>query len=213
MSPRRWTRGLVGLVFLSVAPALGQGTDAPPAESRATERRSPKEARAQRAPVRHFSLTMSPIHLALPMFEVQGEVLVVRHFGVAAILGVGSITAESTDPEIDGEQLSAYEAGLQLVGYPLRPFSWLQLGAEVLWLQVEGEDLTSQNLSGSGSGTAIGPFVGFKGVTRGGFTGFAQVGFQSVVAHAEASDDAGNTDSASESGIIPLLNLNLGWSF
>jgi hypothetical protein len=50
-------------------------------------------------------------------------------------------------------------------------------------------------------------------VTDAGFTFFAQGGFQYMVVKADAADNMGNTGSGEHSAFIPLLNLNVGWSF
>jgi hypothetical protein len=60
---------------------------------------------------------------------------------------------------------------------------------------------------------AVGPLIGYKLITSAGFTFFVQGGFQYVFVHAEASDDQGQSAQADASDFIPLLNLNVGWSF
>jgi hypothetical protein len=163
-----------------------------------------------------LSLTFSPIHLILPIFEVTAEFRVVPHFGISVIGGYGKIT-ETTVGEFDTEQLklTAYELGGQLVGYPLHSFQSLQLGAEVLWLKVDLGNVNAGNVqvSGAGNGVAVGPLIGYKLMSRAGFTFFVQGGFEYIAARAHANDTAGNTSSASQTQFIPLLNANIGWSF
>jgi hypothetical protein len=73
---------------------------------------------------------------------------------------------------------------------------------------------TGQSVTGFGSGTAIGPLVGYKLVTKEGLTFFAHIGAQYLSVHADAqSTTSGVSASAAESRWIGLLNLNLGWSF
>lgn len=143
------------------------------------------------------------------------EVSIVRHFGVALIGGVGSVSAESPDPLIDGERFSAYEIGGQLVAYPPQDFSGLQLGAELLWVHVSTENFAGRLVAADAGGFAVGPFIGYKLMLRAGFTAFVQGGFQYALLRAEASDSQGNRATDDESVFIPLLNLNLnlGWSF
>jgi hypothetical protein len=171
----------------------------------------PPMAPPPKEPVRYVSVTLSPLHLFSPIFELQIEAKVIPHLGVAVIGGIGSITVD--DPLVGRETFQAYELGGQVVGYPLREFSSLQLGAEVLWVKVAVDDYGGQRISGSANGIAIGPFVGYKFVADIGFTFFVQGGFEYVAAQAEASDDEGNSASGEQSAFIPLLNLNLGWSF
>jgi hypothetical protein len=139
--------------------------------------------------------------------------MIVPHLGLAALGGIGSIAAESDDPVIDGERFSAYELGLQLLGYPLRDFSSLQLGAELLWIHVRTETFAGQEITADAGGVAVGPFVGYKLITKAGFTFFAQGGFQYAFVQAKASDTQGNMASDEKSAFILLINVNVGWSF
>jgi hypothetical protein len=157
-------------------------------------------------PVRNVSLTLSPVHLLAPVLELTGEVRVVNHFGVAAIGGYGSLTVE-------GERFKVWELGGQLLAYPMNPFHGLHLGAELLYVKVDANDLQSGTVRGSGNGLAVGPLVGYKVLTGGGFTFVVQGGVQYIAARAEASDSAGNSAEADDQKFIALLNLNLGYSF
>jgi hypothetical protein len=160
-----------------------------------------------------LSLTFSPLHLLSPIFELQVEARVVPHFGAAVIAGVGSIKSESTVAGVPSQKFSAYELGAQLLGYPLQSFESLQLGAELLWIKISTESFNGQQITANAGGVAIGPFIGYKLVTHAGFTFFAQGGFQYMAVKADASDNLGNTASDEQSAFIPLLNLNLGWTF
>lgn len=161
----------------------------------------------------YVSLTISPLHLLSPILELQVEGMVTPHFGLAALGGYGSIKATATNSALENTRFTAYELGLQLVGYPLRDFSSLQLGAELLWLKISTDSLEGREISGNAGGLAIGPFIGYKLLTNGGFTFFVQGGFQYIAAQADVADTEGNTGHEEASTIIPLLNLNLGWSF
>lgn len=171
---------------------------------------APSVVRAQDEPDRAVSLTMSPIHLVMPIVEVTGEFKLADHIGLAAIVGGGTVKIE----ESRGNEtaVSAYEGGAQFSVYPLQTFESLHLGVEALYLYIDASDL-SGDVSASGQGLAVGPFVGYKLMTSGGFTFVAQLGAQYVTARAEAHDDAGSSESAEDSAVIPLLNLNIGWSF
>lgn len=191
-------------------PAPVSNSELPPENEEPLRYEEPKKPDA---PSQRVSITFSPLHLISPIFELEAEIMVVPHFGVGVIGGIGSIEAETGDPEIGNERFQAYELGLQLAGYPLRDFHSLELGVEVLWVNVRSENIDGQDVRGEGSGIAVGPFVGYKLMTDVGFTFFVQGGLQMVTATAEATDAEGNTDTAEESGLIPLLNLNVGWSF
>ena len=135
------------------------------------------------------------------------------HFGAAAIGGFGSIKEKPTNSIYGEERFSVYELGLQLVGYPLRDFSSLQLGGEVVYLHVSTESYQGEPVEAAAGGVALGPFIGYKLITGIGFTFFVQGGFQYVAARAQATDSQGTTTRNEQKTIIPLLNLNLGWSF
>jgi len=159
----------------------------------------------------HVSVTFSPLHLLIgPIFEAQAEVQIVPHFSAALIGGVGTI--KDNDPDVN-VSFSAFELGAQLVGYPLADFKHLQLGAELLWIKVSTEEYNGQSITADAGGVAIGPFIGYKLMTKVGFTFFAQGGFEYLTLKADASDNRGNSASADDSTFIPLLNLNVGWSF
>jgi hypothetical protein len=161
------------------------------------------------------SLTLSPLHLVAPIFEVTGEYRVARGFGAALIGGVGQLRVDvpETDTEAAHEaKLGAYEIGAQGAWYPLEPFESLELGVEVLYLYLDARDITA-DISGSGEGLAAGPFVGYKFMLDVGFTGFAQLGGEYLTARGSTHDSEGQSTEQTGSKWIVLLNLNLGWSF
>lgn len=145
------------------------------------------------------SITFSPIHLSLPIVELTGEYRVDDKMGAALIVGAGTV---------DG--YNAYEVGAQYRYYVLGSFiHGLQVGAELLYLSI---DDTEGNVTASGNGLAIGPFVGYKIASNLGFTFDLQAGAQYLAMQAEA--EVGSASASDEdSDIIPLLNLNFGWSF
>jgi hypothetical protein len=150
-------------------------------------------------PRRVLSLTISPIHLLLPVVELTAEARVHDKVGLALVGGAGKVTDRASNISAD-----AYEAGAQIRVYVLGDFRHgMQLGAEALYLHVSLRDVVA-----SGEGLAIGPFIGYKVMVDAGFTFDTQVGFERVALRATA-----NGSSDSESEYIPLINLNIGWSF
>ncbi|MBI5516166.1 MAG: hypothetical protein HY909_20445 [Deltaproteobacteria bacterium] len=151
------------------------------------------------------SITFSPIHLILPMFEVTGEFALRPRVSVAGILGLGAI-------KVSGETFGIFEIGAQGRFYVLGDFTHgLNLGVELLYLGISNAGSSSGFLA-NGAGLSLGPLLGYKLATRVGFTLDIQGGAAFVVAGARASG-GGTTATASQSQIIPVLNLNLGWSF
>lgn len=152
-----------------------------------------------------FSLTISPLHLILPVFELQGEVRVGDQVGVSGILGFGSVTV--TDG-LSNDSFTVFEVGGQFTYYVLGDFDHgLQLGAEVLYLGVSAS-ADSQFGGVFGRGLSLAPYVGYKVSTDFGLTFQAQLGPAFFVVSAQS-----NTDTASDSAVGVMLNLNVGWSF
>lgn len=153
----------------------------------------------------NVSVTVSPIYLALPVVELMGEYRINPKMGAALILGVGSITDDTTD-----NKYTLFEGGAQFSYYALGTFiHGLQVGAEAIYVYASQDDI---DINVSGNGLGIGPFLGYKIATNIGFTFVAQGGVQYIVATGTASDGS-QSASASDSDVIPLINLNVGWSF
>ncbi len=156
----------------------------------------------------HVAISLSPLHLLLPVFEVQGEFLFADHFSASAILGYGKV-----DVTVNGEStpFDVYEVGAQLRGY-----FWggneggAYAGVEGIYLQIDGE---LDGVVGIGVGTSVSPLLGYKWTWDNFFIDLAG-GVQFVLASAEAEDsETGEQESGSETSILPNLNFNLGWSF
>jgi hypothetical protein len=160
-------------------------------------------------PRRVFALTISPIHLVLPVVELTGEARALDKLGVAVVAGAGKVSQDAT-PTTPALSAAAYEAGLSVRYYLLGDFRHgLQLGAEALYIHVSDK---IESISASARGLAIGPFAGYKYTADFGFTFDAQLGVQRVGLTGEAHDAATST-SQKDSKFIPLLNANVGWSF
>jgi hypothetical protein len=145
------------------------------------------------------SITLSPLHLVMPLVEVTGEFKLADRVGLAVIGGAGRV-----------EDYPVWEAGAQGRFYALGSFrGGLELGAELLALGVSVEE---GGVTGTGVGLAMGPFVGGKYITDIGFTIDGQLGGSVVFASAQATDGT-STESQGSRTLTPLLNLNLGWSF
>jgi len=152
-----------------------------------------------------IAVTISPIHLALPVFEVQVEAKIAPLMSVSGIVGYGSV---SVSDGLTDDTFDAFELGAQFAYYALGDFDHgLQLGVEALYVGVSA-DADSEFSGVFGRGLALSPFVGYKVAADFGLTFMAQLGpmFSLISAESgETSDD--------ESVVGVLLNLNLGWSF
>jgi hypothetical protein len=202
----------------AAAPSSPPVSSASPARAQAVAPRQTtlppvEEPLKKRPPHRVVSLTFSPLHLLSPIFEIEAELAMAPHFGVGVIGGIGTMNTQTVNPNYPDQDFSVYELGGQVIGYPLREFSSLQVGAEVMWIHVNASTYQGQSVEANAGGVAVGPFVGYKVLTDIGFTFVAQGGFQYVAVNAHASDSEGNSARAESSDFVPLLNLNLGWSF
>ncbi|TNF23677.1 MAG: hypothetical protein EP329_26910 [Deltaproteobacteria bacterium] len=151
------------------------------------------------------AITISPIHLVLPVFEVQAEIRATEQVSASVILGFGSVKVS------DGfttDSFSVFEIGGQVAYYALGDFDHgLQLGAELLYLGVSAE-AGSEFEGVFGRGLSLAPFVGYKVAADFGLTFCAQIGPAIFLVSAQS-----DTASESDSDVGVMLNLNLGWSF
>jgi hypothetical protein len=166
------------------------------------------------------SLTIAPILLILPLAEVQVEIKVDNDVSVSAILGVGEVsvvvvTSSGESISTSEETFSIFEAGVQGVYYAVSDFEeGMQLGAELLYVRVGAGDSSYEDISAFADGLAIGPFIGYKGISSFGLTFQAQLGASYLIVRGEAENsDTGETATETDSTISPRLRINLGWSF
>ena len=166
--------------------------------------------------LRHrVSLTFSPLHLLYPIFELTAEVRAAPHLGAGLVVGTGRMATDTTDAATGREETvvaTAQEWGGFVAFYPSKPFRGIHLGAELLYTRVDADELNGVAAK-SANGLAMGPFVGYKLMTKIGFTAVAQVGGQYVSARSEERSSAGTIEEKAGTEWAPLMNFNLGWSF
>lgn len=158
---------------------------------------------------RPLAITISPFHLFLPMAEVTAEYALAPKLGLAGILGFGQVSTE----DIYGKEsaFSVFEIGASGRYYLVGDFRHgLQVGLEALYMKVSG---SVEDAFGVGEGLSIGPFVGYKYTASFGLTLELQGGAGYTLVGAEASNDEGDSATASDSQVLPIVNINLGWSF
>jgi len=123
---------------------------------------------------------------------------------------VQTTTVTPTSKTENTERLSAWEVGGHFNYYVVGNFDHgMQLGVEALYLKVSTEGSSYQSAAAA-TGFAVGPYVGYKVIADVGFTFEGNLGFEYVAARAESST---GTSTAEAKKVIPLLNLNIGWSF
>ncbi len=222
----RRARGLASAAaaaaLVVATPVRARPAEPPPPVPHGEPRRVPEAPATHGSPAstpdreRHWivSLTVSPLHFVfLPPLQLAVEVRPVAHLGVAAVGAMGPVDFHI--PEGDYETYLAYKIGGDLVGYvlPGHPFDAVQVGAQVLYAHV-AKPRYDPELDASNDGLAIGPFVGFKVIASCGFTAVGQMGFEYVAARAHPySHDSAGKRVGSGTGLIPIVNVDIGWSF
>jgi hypothetical protein len=152
-------------------------------------------------PARAASLTISPVHLILPMLELAGEANLGDRVGVALIAGAGSAKLEDGDGRV-----TIYALGGSARIYPFDAFEGVHAGVEAIFVRGTTD---APGATVIGDGVSIGAFAGYKWIHGSGFTLEGQLGIQAIGVAASSSE--GDTAESRDYG--PLLNLNVGWSF
>lgn len=199
----RFATALICMLFLSLAgPVFAQVPPPPDAAPAPTPAAAPSASPA--APEARFTVSLSPVHLALPVGELMAEYNVNGKLGVAGILGAGSVTVEdSLGSEVKG---TVFEVGAQGNYYLWGSFrKGLHVGAEALYLYA---DMESNGVTAKGAGLSVSGYLGYKHTFSFGLALILQLGYGYTVVAAETEGD-----SSSDSKGLFLLNLNVGWTF
>lgn len=146
---------------------------------------------------RAVSITVSPFHALIPFLEITGELRVSANISGSLIAGIGKILDGKADKH------SAQEIGAQGIYYFKPTFRALHVGIELTY--VHSSDRYSPTTF-TGTGVAIGPFVGWKYIHRTGVTLLAQGGLALAFVERRSPPET-------EATVGPIVNLNAGWSF
>lgn len=174
-----------------------------------------------------MAITFAPANLLfLNTWKVNGEFRLAEKWGLQVSLGAGKVeTDRKAVPEID-----IREGGGQVRWYAIGDFDHgLQLGAELMFIDLSfpiyelKKERLPEPIDTGIAATAFGPFLGYKVASRLGFTFEAQLGLQYYGIEARAGiplstlhdslDGLTAELAAQTSMVLPLGNLNLGWSF
>jgi hypothetical protein len=148
------------------------------------------------------AITISPLHLFVPMAEVTTELRATSRLGIAVITGIGSFREMDTN-----QRVTLYEGGASARYYVTGSFrKGIQLGAEALYVHAS---TSSTTVDVKAAGLALSPFVGAKWTLSSGFTTELQVGASFMAARGSASTGA----MANRSDVGPLLNMQVGYTF
>jgi hypothetical protein len=146
---------------------------------------------------REVSVTLSPFHALIPFLEITGELRITPNLSGALIAGIGKILDGKADKH------SAQEFGAQATYYLKPTFRALHVGIEVTYVHSSDKDSAT---TFTGTSFAIGPFVGWKYIHRTGVTLLAQGGLALAFVDVRSPPDT-------EVTVLPIVNLNAGWSF
>lgn len=153
------------------------------------------------------SITVSPVHLLMPMAEVTGEFRLAPQVGIAAIVGIGKVSSDSVSVPL-------YEFGAQARYYVTGDFdSGLHLGGEALFLGASSDQsVQGVEVNVSATGLQLSGFAGYKHTFPFGLVLEGQLGYGAVVVGATATaGEASASDSQSKGAV--LLNLGVGFAF
>lgn len=145
---------------------------------------------------RIVTLTLSPFHAPLPALELTGEVRITRSVSGALIAGIGRFL------DARGHPHDAREIGAQVTYYRAPTFRELHVGIESTYVKTSD---TASSTTFTGTAFTLGAFVGWKYVHRWGITLIAQGGLAMGWVETFSRD----TDTR----VLPLINLQAGWSF
>lgn len=166
-------------------------------------------------PQRHVSITFEPLHLFYPIVQLGVEARLGDEFGVMVFGGAGSAAVDFVKPPYDGpDKVSVWEAGAQLLYYATGDFEGgMQVGVEALFQHASlqgASTLGSGSIGGLAPGFSIGPIIGWKFLTRGGFTVDSQIGVGFRASKQTTGDPLAPKDDRSA---VLLSSLAIGWSF
>jgi len=157
-----------------------------------------------------ITVLFAPLRLVIPLVEFTAEYRVADKIGVSVTLGAGTREVSGAGTNVTGTEL---EGGLQGRYYVVGDFDHgMELGAELLEEYVKFDDVPA-GLAVAAGGLTLGAFIGYKIATRIGFTFEAQVGARYLVVEPAVQGDTTLGSPPIDEKWLPLLHLNVGWSF
>jgi hypothetical protein len=173
------------------------------------------EVEEEERPTRHFTLTMDPLELLYPAYAFHAEIGAAPEFGIGLIGAFGTANLDHVDPYAGPTTTKFWQLGMQGMYYAQGSFGegGLQVGAEVLYTHANLDGpvaVGTSSTSGLGAGLVAGPLVGFKIVTRAGFTFNSQIAIGMFAQHQRSSDPNAPSD---DRAAVLLGHLLIGWTF
>ena len=166
-------------------------------------------------PTHKVTVLWEPLQLLYPIVQLGVEVRASDEFSVAVIGGYGSIAVDKNVGYTGPDKIKVFEVGAQAMYYAMGDFNGgMQVGVEALYMHGTISGPANVGTAGAGSGIAlglaIGPLIGWKIVTKAGFSFVSQIGV-GLLAAKQKNDDV-NAPKDDRSAIL-LGNLGIGWSF
>ena len=166
-------------------------------------------------PKRHVTIEFEPLHLLYPIVQFGVEAAVADEFGVLVFGGSGKALVDGTDGLYTGpDKASVWEVGGELRYYATGEFGFggMHVGLEALFMHatIDGPAILAGGaVGGLAAGFTVGPNLGWKLVTRGGFTVDSSIGVGLRAVKQTTDANAPKDDTSA----VLLTSLAIGWTF
>ena len=195
------------------APAETAPAEGAPVESSTAAMMNPvpQPAVQEKKPGNKITVLFAPLRLIIPLVELTAEYRVADKLGVSITVGAGKRTIESGGSEASGTEI---EGGAQVRYYLIGDFDHgMEAGVEALEEYVKfDEPLPAGVIAVAAGGFTVGGFLGYKIATGVGFTFEAQLGARYLIIEPSVQGASGASLEVTDKW-LPLLHLNIGWSF
>lgn len=150
--------------------------------------------------MRNNAVTLSPAHLQLKVIEITAERNLGNKISASGIVGYGGSGGATI-----------FEIGAQAAYVLFGDFDdCVKVGVEGVYI---GGSAAAGSISSSVTGFQAGPFLGFKTAADFGLTFEFDLGVDHYFISGEAKVGTTSVNTVNQSKNIPLVNLQLGWSF
>ena len=171
-------------------------------------------------PKRHVTISFEPLHLFYPIVQLGAEVAIADEFSVSVFGGAGKAPVDFfvgsgvTVPYTGPDKVNVWEVGGELRYYATGDFAFggMHVGVEALFMHasIDGPAILAGGaVGGLAAGFSVGPNLGWKFVTRGGFTVDSSIGIGFRAAKQSTDPNAPSDDTSA----VLLGSLAIGWTF
>jgi hypothetical protein len=167
-------------------------------------------------PKRNVGITFDPLSLLYPIFQMHVDVRLSDDFGIGVIGGYGKAKVDyiAIGNEAAPPPTPLWQIGAKAMYYAQGDFEGgLHVGVEALYTHAKLEGRTALgtgSIGGLAAGLTVGPFIGWKLVTRAGFTFDSAIGVGMIASKQKSSDPDAPTDDRSA---VLISHLLIGWTF